>query len=129
MNFDERFQRAAEPIKDQVTRFLPDPNERPRPLTRRERDGSAQRWGDAGRRVRRGHRRRFRECDRTDRRRPVHIVLDSHEDVVDTSDLSLWKSDPFEARIENGSSAAGVAAAWYASFPDRYVAVSGAGVS
>ncbi len=33
---------------------------------------------------------------------PVHIVYDSHIDVVDTGDLSLWKSDPFKARIEGG---------------------------
>ena len=33
---------------------------------------------------------------------PVHIVYDSHIDVVDTGDLSMWKSDPFKARVEGG---------------------------
>ena len=33
---------------------------------------------------------------------PVHIVFDSHIDVVNTGDLGLWKSHPFTARIENG---------------------------
>jgi putative selenium metabolism hydrolase len=33
---------------------------------------------------------------------PVHLVYDSHIDVVDTGDLSLWTSHPFEARIEHG---------------------------
>jgi len=33
---------------------------------------------------------------------PVHLVYDSHIDVVDTGDLAQWKSDPFKARIEHG---------------------------
>jgi putative selenium metabolism hydrolase len=33
---------------------------------------------------------------------PVHIVFDSHIDTVDVGDPASWKSEPFEARIENG---------------------------
>jgi len=33
---------------------------------------------------------------------PVKLVYDSHIDVVDIGDLSLWKKDPFGAKVENG---------------------------
>jgi putative selenium metabolism hydrolase len=33
---------------------------------------------------------------------PVHIVFDSHIDVVNTGDLSMWRTPPFQATIENG---------------------------
>lgn len=99
---DERFLQAAAPETDRVTRFLADVIERPS-LSRRE-NAVVQRIGEemeaAG----------FDEVlvdplgsvvgrigDG-----PVRIVYDSHIDVVDTGDLSTWRSDPFTARIEGG---------------------------
>jgi putative selenium metabolism hydrolase len=103
MRLDDRFQLAAEKHKESVTRFLVDLIERP--SLSRDEDAVAQRigeemqsvgfdevivdgFGSAIGRVGDG---------------PVNIVLDSHIDVVDTGDLSLWRSDPFTARIEGGT--------------------------
>lgn len=102
MNFDERFQRAAEPIKDHVTRFLADLIERP--SLSRDENATVQRIGEEMQAV--GFDEVIVDGFGSAIGRigdgPVHIVLDSHIDVVDTGDLSLWKSDPFKARIENG---------------------------
>ena len=34
---------------------------------------------------------------------PVHLVYDSHIDVVNTGDLALWRTEPFTATIEGGT--------------------------
>jgi putative selenium metabolism hydrolase len=102
VNVDERYQRVADADADAITAFLADLIERP--SLSRDEDGVVQRigeemqavgfdevivdgFGSAIGRVGDG---------------PVHIVLDSHIDVVDTGDLSSWKSHPFKARIEDG---------------------------
>ena len=102
MRFDERFLRSAEPTAERVTRFLADLIERPS-LSRDEHD-TVQRIGEEMQAVgfddvvvdgfgsaigRLGD-------------GPVHIVFDSHVDVVGTGDPRLWRSDPFRARIEGG---------------------------
>lgn len=99
---DERFRDAAEGTREEVTRFLADVIERPS-LSRDEHD-VVQRIGDEMHRV------GFDEVIVDDLGSaigrigdgPVHIVYDSHIDVVDTGDLSLWTSDPFTARFEGG---------------------------
>jgi putative selenium metabolism hydrolase len=102
MRFDDRFQRAAEPIKDRVTRFLVDLIERP--SLSRDEDSTAQRIGDEMQSV--GFDEvmidGFGSAIGRIGNGPVHIVFDSHIDVVDTGDLGLWKSDPFKARIDDG---------------------------
>ncbi|MGH2636636.1 MAG: YgeY family selenium metabolism-linked hydrolase [Actinomycetota bacterium] len=102
MTFDERFRRESEAIEGDVTRFLADVIERPS-LSRDER-AVVQRIGDEMQHV------GFDEVIVDDFGSaigrigdgPVHIVYDSHIDVVNTGDLDLWKSDPFTARIEHG---------------------------
>jgi putative selenium metabolism hydrolase len=102
MKFDDKFQRAAEPIKDRVTRFLVDLIERP--SLSRDEDSTAQRIGDEMQSV--GFDEvmidGFGSAIGRIGNGPVHIVFDSHIDVVDTGDLGLWKSDPFKARIDDG---------------------------
>lgn len=102
MKFDDRFQRAAEPIKDRMTRFLVDLIERP--SLSRDEDATAQRIGDEMQSV--GFDEvlidGFGSAIGRIGNGPVHIVFDSHIDVVDTGDLGLWKSDPFKARIDDG---------------------------
>jgi len=102
MKFDDRFQRAAEPIKDRVTGFLVDLIERP--SLSRDEDSTAQRIGDEMQSV--GFDEvmidGFGSAIGRIGNGPVHIVFDSHIDVVDTGDLGLWKSDPFKARIDDG---------------------------
>ena len=102
MKLDERYQREADADGDAVTAFLADLIERP--SLSRDEHGVVQRigeemqavgfddvvvdgFGSAIGRIGTG---------------PVHIVFDSHIDVVDTGDLAMWKSDPFRARIEHG---------------------------
>jgi putative selenium metabolism hydrolase len=102
MRFDERFQESAEGVKDRVTRFLADLIERP--SLSRDEHTTVQRIGEEMQAV------GFDEVVVDDFGSaigrigdgPVHIVLDSHIDVVNTGDLSLWKSEPFKARIEGG---------------------------
>jgi putative selenium metabolism hydrolase len=102
MTFDERFKREADLVQDETTRFLADVIERPS-LSRDER-AVVQRIGDEMTRV------GFDEVVVDDFGSaigrigdgPVHIVYDSHIDVVDTGDLGLWASEPFRARIEGG---------------------------
>jgi putative selenium metabolism hydrolase len=102
MSFDERFQRAAEPIKHDITRFLADLVERP--SLSRDENATVQRIGEEMQAV--GFDEVIVDGFGSAIGRigdgPVHIVLDSHIDVVDTGDLSLWKSDPFKARLEHG---------------------------
>ena len=102
MRFDERFQESAEAVGDRVTRFLADLIERP--SLSRDEHATVQRIGEEMQTV------GFDEVVVDDFGSaigrigdgPVHIVLDSHIDVVNTGDLSLWKSEPFKARIEGG---------------------------
>ncbi len=102
MRFDERYLQSAERVKDKVTRFLADLIERP--SLSRDEHATVQRIGAEMQAV------GFDEVIVDDFGSaigrigdgPVQIVLDSHIDVVNTGDLSLWKSDPFKARIENG---------------------------
>ena len=102
MKLDERYQKEADQDTEAVTRFLADVISMPS-LSRDEHD-VVQRIGHEMTRL------GFDEVivdgfgsvigrigDG-----PVHIVYDSHIDVVDTGDLSMWKSDPFKARIEGG---------------------------
>jgi putative selenium metabolism hydrolase len=99
---DERYQRAADTDADAVTAFLADLIELP--SLSRDEDGVVQRIGEEMQTVgfddvvvdgfgsvigRIGY-------------GPVHIVFDSHIDVVDTGDLAMWKSHPFKTRVENG---------------------------
>jgi len=102
LQLDERFQDAAEKHKDSVTRFLADLVERP--SLSRDENAVAQRIGEEMQAV--GFDEvivdGFGSAIGRIGNGPVHIVLDSHIDVVDTGDLSLWKSDPFKARIEHG---------------------------
>src|ERR671935_1186104 len=103
MNVDERFQQHAERRKDQVTSFLVDLIERP--SLSRDENAVVQRIGEEMQAV--GFDEVIVDGFGSAIGRigdgPVHIVLDSHIDVVDTGDLSLWKSHPFTARIENGT--------------------------
>ncbi len=102
MKFDDRFQRAADRRKDDLTWFLADVVERP--SLSRDENAVVQRIAEEMQRV------GFDEVIVDDfgsaigriGNGPVHIVFDSHIDVVNTGDLRLWKSDPFKARIENG---------------------------
>jgi putative selenium metabolism hydrolase len=99
---DERYAKEAERVRDDITRFLSDVIERP--SLSREEDSVVQRigaemkavgfddvvvdgFGSVIGRIGDG---------------PVHIVFDSHIDVVNTGDLSLWRTEPFTATIENG---------------------------
>jgi len=103
MTFDERSQRAAETKREAVTRFLADVIERP--SLSRDEDAVVQRigaemqavgfdevivdgFGSAIGRIGDG---------------PVHLVYDSHIDVVNTGDLALWRTEPFTATIEGGT--------------------------
>jgi putative selenium metabolism hydrolase len=102
MRLDERYREHAEDRREAVTRFLADTIERPS-LSRDEHDvvqrivEEMQRtgfdevivdgFGSVIGRIGDG---------------PVHIVFDSHIDVVNTGDLSLWRSEPFTATIEDG---------------------------
>jgi putative selenium metabolism hydrolase len=103
MNVDERFQQHAERRKDQVTSFLVDLIERP--SLSRDENAVVQRIGEEMQAV--GFDEVIVDGFGSAIGRigdgPVNIVLDSHIDVVDTGDLSLWKSHPFTARIENGT--------------------------
>lgn len=102
MNVDERFAQGAEGLRDDVTRFLADLIELP--SLSREENAVVQRIGEEMKAVgfddvvvdgfgsvigRIGD-------------GPVHIVFDSHIDVVNTGDPSLWRTEPFTATIENG---------------------------
>lgn len=102
MSFDDRYQRAAEGTRDRVTRFLVDLIERPS-LSRDER-AVVQRIGDEMHHV--GFDEVIVDGFGSAIGRigdgPVHLVFDSHIDVVGTGDLAMWKSEPFTARIENG---------------------------
>lgn len=102
MSFDQRFQDAAEGKRELVTRFLADVIERP--SLSRDEHAVVQRIGEEMQQV------GFDEVIVDDFGSaigrigdgPVHLVYDSHIDVVNTGDLDLWTSDPFTARIENG---------------------------
>jgi putative selenium metabolism hydrolase len=102
MNVDERYAQEAEDLRDDVTRFLADLIERP--SLSRDENAVVQRIGEEMKaagfddvvvdgfgsvigRIGDG---------------PVHIVFDSHIDVVNTGDPSLWRTEPFTATIENG---------------------------
>jgi putative selenium metabolism hydrolase len=102
VRFDERYGKEAERVRDDVTRFLSDVIERP--SLSREEDAVVQRiaeemkavgfddvivdgFGSVIGRIGDG---------------PVHIVFDSHIDVVNTGDPSLWRTEPFRATVENG---------------------------
>jgi putative selenium metabolism hydrolase len=102
MSIDERYLKEAEGTEGEVTRFLADLVERPS-LSREER-AVAQRIGDEMQRV--GFDEVIVDGFGSAIGRigdgPVHIVFDSHIDVVGTGDPAMWKSDPFKARIENG---------------------------
>jgi putative selenium metabolism hydrolase len=102
MNVDERYAMEAEGLRDDVTRFLADLIERP--SLSREENAVVQRIGEEMKAVgfddvvvdgfgsvigRIGN-------------GPVHIVFDSHIDVVNTGDPSLWRTEPFTATIEHG---------------------------
>jgi putative selenium metabolism hydrolase len=102
VNTDERYMREAERVGGDITRFLADVIECP--SLSREENAVVQRIGEEMRAVgfddvvvdgfgsvigRIGD-------------GPVHIVFDSHIDVVDTGDLSLWRTEPFTATIEDG---------------------------
>lgn len=102
VNADERYQREADGDADAVTAFLADLIERP--SLSRDEHGVVQRIGEEMQAV------GFDEVivdgfgsvvGRVGSG-PVHIVYDSHIDVVDTGDLKLWKSDPFKTRVANG---------------------------
>lgn len=102
MRFDERFRQAAEGRRDDVTRFLADVIERP--SLSRDEHAVVQRIGEEMQRV--GFDEVIVDGFGSAIGRigdgPVHIVFDSHIDVVNTGDLSLWRTEPFTATIENG---------------------------
>lgn len=102
MSFEQRFQDAAEAKREDVTRFLADVIERPS-LSRDER-AVVQRIGDEMTAV--GFDEvivdGFGSAIGRIGEGPVHLVYDSHIDVVNTGDLSLWRTEPFTATIENG---------------------------
>ena len=102
MRYDERYLQSAERIKERITRFLADLIERP--SLSRDEHATVQRIGEEMQAV--GFDEvvvdGFGSAIGRIGDGPVHIVLDSHIDVVDTGDLELWTSPPFEARIENG---------------------------
>src|ERR687891_1612386 len=102
MNVDERYARGAEGLRHDVTRFLADLIERP--SLSRDENAVVQRIGEEMKAVgfddvvvdgfgsvigRIGD-------------GPVHIVFDSHIDVVNTGDPSLWRTEPFPAATQNG---------------------------
>jgi putative selenium metabolism hydrolase len=99
---DERYARHADGVRDDVTRFLSDLIERP--SLSREENAVVQRIGEEMRTV---------EFDDVvvdgfgsvigrigDG--PVHIVFDSHIDVVNIGDPAHWRTEPFTATIEHG---------------------------
>ena len=102
MKLDERYQKEAERDTEGVTRFLADLISMP--SLSRDEHAVVQRIGHEMTRV------GFDEVTVDGFGSvigrigdgPVHIVYDSHLDMVDTGDLSMWKSDPFKARIEGG---------------------------
>jgi putative selenium metabolism hydrolase len=102
MTFDERFQAAAETKREGVTRFLADVIERP--SLSRDEDAVVQRIGEEMQAV--GFDEvivdGFGSAIGRIGNDPKHLVFDSHIDVVNTGDLSLWRTEPFTATIENG---------------------------
>lgn len=102
MNVDERYAREAEGLRDDVTRFLADLIERP--SLSREENAVVQRIGEEMKAV--GFDEvvvdGFGSVIGRIGEGPVHIVLDSHIDVVNTGDPSLWRTEPFTATIEHG---------------------------
>jgi putative selenium metabolism hydrolase len=102
MRFDERYRKESERVREDVTRFLADVIERPS-LSRDEHD-VVQRIGEEMQAV--GFDEVIVDGFGSAIGRigdgPVHIVFDSHIDVVNTGDPSLWRTEPFKATIENG---------------------------
>ena len=102
MTFEQRFQDAAEGKREAVTRFLADVIERP--SLSRDEDAVVQRIGDEMTAV--GFDEVIVDGFGSAIGRigdgPVHLVYDSHIDVVNTGDLSLWRTEPFRATIEGG---------------------------
>jgi len=102
MKFDERYRLESERVREDVTRFLADVIERPS-LSRDEHD-VVQRIGEEMQAV--GFDEvivdGFGSAIGRIGNGPVHIVFDSHIDVVNTGDPSLWRTEPFKATIENG---------------------------
>jgi putative selenium metabolism hydrolase len=102
VEFEQRFQEAAGRQREAVTLFLADVIERP--SLSRDEHAVVQRIGEEMQEV--GFDEVIVDGFGSAIGRigdgPTHIVYDSHIDVVDTGDLSLWKSDPFTARIEHG---------------------------
>ena len=102
MTFDERFQREAEGTREPVTRFLADVIERP--SLSRDEDAVVQRIGEEMQAV--GFDEVIVDGFGSAIGRigdgPNHLVFDSHIDVVDTGDRSLWRTEPFTATIEHG---------------------------
>jgi putative selenium metabolism hydrolase len=102
VTFEQRFQDAAEGKREAVTRFLADVIERP--SLSRDEDAVVQRIGDEMTAV--GFDEVIVDGFGSAIGRigdgPVHLVYDSHIDVVNTGDLSLWRTEPFRATIEGG---------------------------
>jgi putative selenium metabolism hydrolase len=102
VKFEQRFQDAAEGKREAVTRFLADVIERP--SLSRDENSVVQRIGDEMTAV--GFDEVIVDGFGSAIGRigdgPVHLVYDSHIDVVNTGDLSLWRTEPFHATIEHG---------------------------